>query len=399
MNHSFDIAHACAYGIHEAILIQNLQFWIVKNRANGRHEHGGRTWTYSSVNAFTELFPYMSTSAMRRTLLSLQTQGVILTGNYNSNQYDRTSWFAFADEAVFLPAFAHLSKTTNGAGEGDNSICRKRQMELSKTTDGVAETDKSHTDVRKDVKKDGGGEGTDPSPPPPAFSKQPTAEQPDSRLTKKDQQPTANSQQPTTEQPTTEQPTANSQQSTMLQALIDAVDVQRIANRKKPLNKLDIKKIEQEAKAAGIDAAAALNWVLESPTRNFFKFDYYTPAAAAEAPPVAPVAPPPEPLSQEEQEQRKAARIAAAAAEAEEEERLSGIWDYNKKLVGPKWAIDLVNDYLSGKLDIDNSSIKRFDACKILGVKEKALLAAHNDACAAIEVMAENNDIFCDEDA
>ena len=185
----------------------------------------------------------------------------------------------------------------------------------------------------------------------------------------------------------------------MLQALIDAVDVQRVANSKKPLTKLDIKKIEQEAKAAGIDAAAALSWVLESPTRNFFKFDYYTPAAAAEAPPVAPVAPPPEPLSKEEQEQRKAARAAAAAAEAEEDERLSGIWDYNKKLVGPKWAIDLVNDYLSGKLDIDNSSIKRFDACKILGVKEKALLAAHNDACAAIEVMAENNDIFCDEDA
>ena len=406
MNHSFDIAHACAYGIHEAILIQNLQFWIVKNRANGRHAHGGRTWTYSSVNAFTELFPYMSTSAMRRTLLSLQRQGVILTGNYNSNQYDRTSWFAFADEAVFLPAFAHLSKTTNGVAEGDNSICRKRQMELSKPTNGVVETDKSHTDVRTDVKKDGGGEHTHPSPPPLPALKQLTTEQPDSRLTKKDQQPTTeqpNSQQPTTEQPnsqqpTTEQPTANSQQPNMLQALIDAVDVQRVANSKKPLTKLDIKKIEQEAKAAGIDAAAALNWVLESPTRNFFKFDYYTPAAA-EAPPVAPVAPPPEPLSKEEQEQRKAARAAAAAAAAEEEERLSGIWDYNKKLVGPKWAIDLVNDYLSGKLDIDNSSIKRFDACKILGVKEKALLAAHNDACAAIEVMSENNDIFCDEDA
>lgn len=371
MNHSFDIAHACAYGIHEAILIQNLQFWIVKNRANGRHEHDGRTWTYSSTKAFTELFPYMSTSAMRRTLLSLQTQGVILTGNYNSNQYNRTSWFAFADEAVFLPEFSHLSKTTNGAGEGENSICRKRQMELPKTTNGVAENDKSHTDVRKDVKKDGGGESTDPSSPPPTFSKQPTTriaeqpEQPSSRLTKKDQD----------------------QQPTALQALIEAVDVQRVTNGKKPLTRLDIKKIEQEAKTAGIDAAAALNWVLESPARNFFKSDYYTPTQAPAASPAAPTAPPPEPLSQEEQAARKAAREAAAAAAAEEASIQEGIWDYQRVLTGPKWAIDLVNDYLSGKPDIDNSSIKRFDACKALGIKEKALLTAHNDACAALAVM------------
>lgn len=118
MNHSFDIEHARLHGVVEAVLIQNLMFWISHNKANGRHFYQDRTWTYNTVNAFAELFPYLSSQQIRRALDGLIAKGVILGGNFNENKYDRTKWYAFADESIFLDRQSHLSNPTNGAVGG-----------------------------------------------------------------------------------------------------------------------------------------------------------------------------------------------------------------------------------------------------------------------------------------
>ena len=60
MIHSFDIDDAVKYGMTEAVILHNLRFWIEKNKANGKHFHDGRYWTYNSVKAFEELFPYLT---------------------------------------------------------------------------------------------------------------------------------------------------------------------------------------------------------------------------------------------------------------------------------------------------------------------------------------------------
>jgi len=121
MEHSFNIHYAQRYGLHEAIMIKNFQFWIWKNKANGSHKYDDRTWTYNSVKAFEELFPYLSSSQIRRCLESLVEQGVLIKGEYNKNPYDRTSWFAFRDESTFLIQQLDLSNLTNGNDEFDNS--------------------------------------------------------------------------------------------------------------------------------------------------------------------------------------------------------------------------------------------------------------------------------------
>ncbi len=114
MQHSFDIDHAGKYGLQESILISNFEYWIAKNAANKRHQYDGRTWTYNSVKAFAELFPYLTANSIRRTIESLVTKGVLVTGNYNESSYDRTTWFAFSD--TFKPQM-HLAKNTNGSGK------------------------------------------------------------------------------------------------------------------------------------------------------------------------------------------------------------------------------------------------------------------------------------------
>lgn len=121
MVYQFDSELAQIFGVGEAILINNFAFWIRKNEANGKHFYEGRTWTYNSVDAFTKLFPFWSAGQIRRLLQSLIDKGVIITGNYNSSAYDRTTWYAFSDSILRNKKF-HLLISTNGDSENDKPI-------------------------------------------------------------------------------------------------------------------------------------------------------------------------------------------------------------------------------------------------------------------------------------
>jgi hypothetical protein len=124
MEHHFDIEVAKEYGVVEAVFINHFQFWIAKNKANGLHQHDGRTWTYNSMKAFGELFPYLSTKSLRTVIQHLINQGVLLTGNFNETAYDRTLWYAFVDEDkwLFQNRQLHLPETANGNARNGKPI-------------------------------------------------------------------------------------------------------------------------------------------------------------------------------------------------------------------------------------------------------------------------------------
>lgn len=121
MTYQFDANIAALYGVDESIMIYNLSFWIRKNEANGKHFHDGRFWTYNSIEAFTKLFPFWTARQIRRILKSLEEKGVIVTGNYNTSAYDRTTWYAFADS--FLQKWQkHFTERANGEAETGKCI-------------------------------------------------------------------------------------------------------------------------------------------------------------------------------------------------------------------------------------------------------------------------------------
>jgi hypothetical protein len=143
MMHSFDIEHAQLYGMPEAVLITNFQHWITKNRANGTHFHDGRTWTYNSVKAFSELFPYLSIKQIRRALAHLIEKSVLIAGNYNKTPTNHTLWYAFVDEARFLGGKTELPKRANRiAPEGES--CFAQEGKSTNRTD--INTGSKHTD-------------------------------------------------------------------------------------------------------------------------------------------------------------------------------------------------------------------------------------------------------------
>lgn len=100
MNHSFDVDLAVQFGIEEAIIIENLAFWIKKNVANNKNFIDGDYWTYNSASAFQELFPYMSLKKIQRTLTRLEEQKILKSGSYNKLKMDRTKWYCITDSEI-----------------------------------------------------------------------------------------------------------------------------------------------------------------------------------------------------------------------------------------------------------------------------------------------------------
>ena len=86
--------------------INNLRFWLDKNKANDHHVHDGYYWTYNSAKAFTKLFPYLNEDSIQRKLKYLENEGVIKSGNYNQIPYDRTKWYT-------IPAEYHTAEVEN----------------------------------------------------------------------------------------------------------------------------------------------------------------------------------------------------------------------------------------------------------------------------------------------
>lgn len=102
MEHHFRIDLAERFGILEAIILSNLQFWLAKNAANGTNFFDGSYWTFNSVKAFSTLFPYASAKQIRTALKHLVDEGILKTGNYNKSSYDRTLWYAFTDKGLSI---------------------------------------------------------------------------------------------------------------------------------------------------------------------------------------------------------------------------------------------------------------------------------------------------------
>lgn len=132
MEHHFSVEIACKYGILESVLLNNLFFWIQKNKANQKNYFEGKYWTYNSVKALTQLFPYASEHKIRNALKHLENEGIIITGNYNKSSYDRTMWYALSDYGI--------------------TICQNYKMDIQKKENGSYENNKPIPDNNTDSK-------------------------------------------------------------------------------------------------------------------------------------------------------------------------------------------------------------------------------------------------------
>lgn len=84
---------ACLLGVSEAIILQQMHYWLEINRKEERNIKEGFCWTYNSVAEWQKQIPFYTTKTIQRTITKLENMGILLSGNYNKANFDRTKWY------------------------------------------------------------------------------------------------------------------------------------------------------------------------------------------------------------------------------------------------------------------------------------------------------------------
>ncbi len=135
-SHSFEPAHAQAYGLEEAIIIHHFSWWIEKNRVDGKNLFEGRTWSYNSYAGIAAHFSYLNPRKVRGALDKLVEFGVLMKrpgAKGGMNHYAFTDEAAFTDQKLKPPPDKKGMGVAdeNDMGDPDKNVnpvpCRKRQ--------------------------------------------------------------------------------------------------------------------------------------------------------------------------------------------------------------------------------------------------------------------------------
>ena len=124
MEHSFNVYIAEKYGVHAAILLNNLEHWIAHNKANNINYRDGYYWTFNSKRAFAELFPYMNERQIDYALKKLIDDGIIITSKYNTSAYNHTLWYTITKLGYSILQNCEIEETKlcNGLTENVKSM-------------------------------------------------------------------------------------------------------------------------------------------------------------------------------------------------------------------------------------------------------------------------------------
>lgn len=88
-------------GLNEAIVLQHLHYWIVKNKEKNINYKNGKYWTFNSIQKWhDESFDFWSESTLRRIFASLEEKGLLIVGNFNKMKFDRTKWYSIDYEKL-----------------------------------------------------------------------------------------------------------------------------------------------------------------------------------------------------------------------------------------------------------------------------------------------------------
>ena len=115
---------ASVIGLNEAIILQQIQYWIKKSA----HKFDGKIWVYNSISQWKKQFPFWSESTIDRTIRSLEKLGLLFIGNYNRDRRDRTKWYSINYlqlDSIMKNAFSqndecNLSNSGNANSQDDS---------------------------------------------------------------------------------------------------------------------------------------------------------------------------------------------------------------------------------------------------------------------------------------
>lgn len=87
--------------LNEAIVLNQLNYWLGINRKAGKNFIDDRYWVYNSYSDWkAKDFPYWSEKTIQRTFTRLENKGVVVSANYNKSGIDKTKWYTIDTEKL-----------------------------------------------------------------------------------------------------------------------------------------------------------------------------------------------------------------------------------------------------------------------------------------------------------
>lgn len=91
---------AVVLGLNEAIVLQQLNYWIEINRIKQQTYRDGYYWVFNTYEQLQQQLPFLSVSTIKRVIGKLKGEGIIYIGKYNKKGYDSTNWYRIDTEKL-----------------------------------------------------------------------------------------------------------------------------------------------------------------------------------------------------------------------------------------------------------------------------------------------------------
>ncbi len=127
-------------GLNEAIVLQQLKYWL--SETDSGVEHDGRRWIYNTLEQWQKQFPFWSAETVKRTLSSLQKQGLVLVEKLAKARHDHTNYYAINYESDDLFDQVNLTRSDevnlNSSAGSDCPVLHTEITTKSTTENSVA---------------------------------------------------------------------------------------------------------------------------------------------------------------------------------------------------------------------------------------------------------------------
>lgn len=135
---------AVVFGVNEAIVLQQIYFYMNVNRKkrSNRHYRDSKWWVYNSYQQWIdEHFPWLSLRGLQTVILGLEKQGVILTMQGVENPRDRRKWYSIDLEKMHaIVQNRAMHHTKNVSWDDTKNVSSNAQEMCDVYTENTSET-------------------------------------------------------------------------------------------------------------------------------------------------------------------------------------------------------------------------------------------------------------------
>jgi|GEM_PF-1760945 len=136
---------AAKIGLNEAIVLQQVHYWLVNNETNNHkakvnHFVDDRWWAWNTMEEWQKQFPWMSVKTVKRTIGKLEVGGFLLSKRPWAKDYRQTKWYTIdydrlAElEILIQRENQHKIATQNSLAENTSNPMKSDRVKLTRSS-------------------------------------------------------------------------------------------------------------------------------------------------------------------------------------------------------------------------------------------------------------------------